>query len=102
MADNVGARKQSGWTVYSVPPDVCKTPMGSAVPVPYPITSQLADASGTTQTVRLNGHPAVIFTRSKTPSSKGDAPGSGTGIKSGTVGKRCEPLSSRRAYRTPT
>jgi Domain of unknown function (DUF4150) len=56
MADNVGARKQSGWTVYSVPPDVCKTPMGSAmVPVPYPITSELSAAFGTADSVRAEG-----------------------------------------------
>jgi hypothetical protein len=84
MADNVGARKQGGWTVYSLAPDVCKTPMGSAmVPVPYPISSELSAAFGTADSVRLNGHAAVVFKRSRTPSSKGDAPGSGTGVKSG-------------------
>jgi hypothetical protein len=100
MADNVGARKQGGWTVYSLPPDVCKTPMGSSmVPVPYPITSELSAAFGTADSVRLNGHVAVVFKRSKTPSSKGDAPGSGTGIKSGTVGKQCEPLDKSSSVR---
>jgi hypothetical protein len=100
MADNVGARKQGGWTVYSLAPDVCKTPMGSAmVPVPYPISSGLSAAFGTADSVRLNGHAAVVFKRSRTPSSKGDAPGSGTGVKSGTVGKQCEPLDKSSSVR---
>jgi len=31
MADNVMARQQTKWTVISIAPDVCKTPMGSSV-----------------------------------------------------------------------
>jgi hypothetical protein len=100
MAINLGARKESGWVVYSVPPDVCKTPVGSSmVPVPYPITSQLSAATGVVKSVRLNGNPAVVFDQSKTPSSAGDTPGSGTGIKSGTVGKKCEPLDKSSTVR---
>ncbi len=100
MADNYGARKASGWVVYSMPPDVCKTPMGSAlVPVPYPITSMLSDALGVVESVKLNGHPAVVFDQSKTPSSKGDAPGSGTGVKSNTVGLQCEPIDKSSSVR---
>jgi len=100
MAENYGARKDGGWTVYSLAPDVCKTPMGSAmVPVPYPITSQLSDAMGMVTSVKLNGKPAVVFAQSKTRSSKGDAPGSGTGIKSGTVGKQCEPIDKSSSVR---
>lgn len=100
MADHVGARKQGGWTIYSLAPDVCKTPMGSAmVPVPYPITSQLSAAVSTAKSVRLNGHPAVVFDMSQTPSSQGDAPGSGTGIKSGTVGSACWPLDKSGSVR---
>ena len=100
MASNLGARKESGWVVYSMPPDVCKTPMGSSmVPVPYPITSQVSAATGVVKSVKLNGSPAVVFDQSKTPSSVGDAPGSGTGIKSGTVGKKCEPIDKSSTVR---
>ena len=100
MADNYGARKASGWTVYSLAPDVCKTPMGSAlVPVPYPITSKLSDALGTVANVRLNGDEAVVFDQSKTPSSKGDSAGSATGVKSSTVGLQCEPIDKSSTVR---
>jgi hypothetical protein len=100
MAENYGARQQSGWTIYSLAPDVCKTPMGSAVvPVPYPITSSLADAFGVVASVKLNGHPAVVFGQSKTPTSKGDSAGSATGIKSSTVGLQCEPLDKSSTVR---
>ena len=100
MADNYAARKESGWTVFSIPPDICKTPMGSAmVPVPYPVTSELADAFGVVESVRINGHPAVVFDQSKTPTTKGDAPGKGTGIKSGTVELQCEPIDKSSSVR---
>lgn len=32
MSAQVAARKQTGWKVVSVLPDVCKTPMGSSTP----------------------------------------------------------------------
>jgi len=100
MAANYGARKESGWIIYSLPPDVCKTPMGSSmVPVPYPVTSLLADAFGTVDSVRLNGKPAVVFDKSKTPSTKGDMAGKGTGIKSGTVELQCEPIEKSASVR---
>ena len=100
MAANYGARKAAGWTVYSLPPDVCKTPMGSAmVPVPYPVTSSLADAFGIVESVKLNGNPAVVFDKSKTPKTRGDMAGKGTGIKSGTVEMQCEPLDKSSSVR---
>jgi Domain of unknown function (DUF4150) len=100
MADNLGARQQSGWTIYSIPPDVCKTPMGSSiVPIPYPVTSKLEDAFGVVRTVRLNGHPAVVFDQSKTPETKGDSQGKATGIKSNTVGMKCEPIDKSSTVR---
>jgi len=55
MANHYTARKQTKWLVVSLVPDVCKTPMGSAiVPVPYPVTAQLKEATGVAKTVRLN------------------------------------------------
>lgn len=100
MAKNYGARQQSGWTIYSIPPDVCKTPMGSAiVPIPYPVTSKLEDAIGIVKSVKLNGHPAVVFDQSQTPSTKGDSQGKATGIKSNTVELRCEPLDKSSTVR---
>ncbi|MGD9895467.1 MAG: PAAR-like domain-containing protein [Candidatus Methylacidiphilaceae bacterium] len=45
MANEVIARKQEGWLVVSLQPDVCKTPVGGAVvPVPYPVVAYLDQA----------------------------------------------------------
>lgn len=92
MSAEVVARQSGQWRVVSVQPDVCKTPMGSAmVPVPYPIVAVLGDAAGTAKTVRANGHAVIVLDQSETPSCKGDAAGSGKGIKSGTTGGKCTP-----------
>ncbi|WP_153957768.1 PAAR-like domain-containing protein, partial [Pseudomonas aeruginosa] len=74
MADNVMARKQGKWTVIGIAPDVCKTPMGSSIPpVPYPVTAELDTSTGVATSVRANGHPVVVYKRSYTPKTLGDA-----------------------------
>ncbi|KRP74083.1 MULTISPECIES: DUF4150 domain-containing protein [Pseudomonas] len=93
MADNVIARRQDKWKVVSIVPDVCKTPMGSAIPpVPYPVTAELKTATGVARSVRVNGEPVVVFNKSLVPSTKGDGAGAAKGIKSNTVGGKCYPL----------
>ncbi|MBP0714326.1 DUF4150 domain-containing protein [Burkholderia sola] len=93
MADNVTARKQGKWTVIGIAPDVCKTPMGSSIPpVPYPVTAELDTSTGVVPSVRYNGHPVVVYQRSYTPKTIGDAAGKAKGIKSGTVEGKCHPL----------
>lgn len=100
MASNLTARKQDGWKIFSVPPDVCKTPMGSSmVPVPYPVYSELKDAIVVVESVRLNGCPAVVFDRSKTPKTVGDKAGTAKGIKSGTVEGECIPKDKSSSVR---
>lgn len=90
MADNVAARKQSGWVIVAIAPDVCKTPMGNSTPpVPYQVIAELETAEGVANSVRINGHPAVVWDISHTPKTIGDAPGKATGVKSGTVGGIC-------------
>lgn len=92
MSKNVVARKEAGWRVVSVPPDVCKTPMGSSTPpIPYPVTAKLEQSVQVVDNVRANGHPVVVFDQTKVPSTLGDGAGSATGIKSGTVGANCYP-----------
>ncbi|MFJ4156873.1 DUF4150 domain-containing protein [Pseudomonas sp. NPDC089752] len=92
MADNVMARQQGQWTVVSIAPDVCKTPMGSSIPpVPYPVTAELDTSTGVAKSVRANGHPVVVYKRSFTPKTIGDAAGKAKGIKSGTVEGKCHP-----------
>ena len=76
MADNVIARKQDQWTVVSLVPDVCKTPMGAALlPVPYPVTAQLKTATGVATSVRANGNPVVVYDMSLVPTTQGDQAG---------------------------
>lgn len=93
MSNNTVARNQSGWTVVSLFPDVCKTPMGSSmVPVPYPVTAKLTDSSSTSANVSSNSHPVFLFDESMVVKTLGDQAGVGKGVKSGTVGGKCYPI----------
>ena len=93
MSANVAARKQGGWKVVSLAPDVCKTPMGSAIPpVPYPVTAQLDSTTAVARSVRANGHPVVVYDMSVVPTTLGDVAGAAKGVKSGTVQGKCYPL----------
>lgn len=92
MADNVIARKQGKWTVVSIVPDVCKTPMGGATPpVPYPVTAELKTSTGVAKSVRANGNPVVVFDMSLVPTTEGDGAGVAKGVKSNMVGGKCYP-----------
>jgi hypothetical protein len=92
MATNYVARQQSGWKVVSISPDVCKTPMGSAVPpVPYPVTAELITTTQVALTVRANDCPVVVYDKSVVPMTIGDAAGVAKGVKSGTVAGKCYP-----------
>ncbi|WP_308584967.1 DUF4150 domain-containing protein [uncultured Pseudomonas sp.] len=100
MADNVIARKQGKWKVVSIVPDVCKTPMGSAIPpVPYPVTAELKTATDVAKSVRANGKPVVVFDKSLVPTTEGDGAGSAKGIKSHTIGGKCYPLEKSNTVR---
>lgn len=100
MADNVIARKQTKWKVISIVPDVCKTPMGSAIPpVPYPVTAELKTAIGVANSVRANGKPVVVYDMSLVPTTQGDQAGAAKGIKSNTVGGKCYPLEKSSSVR---
>ncbi len=93
MAENVTARQGEQWKVISLLPDVCKTPMGGAMPpVPYPVVAQMKDAVAVVESVRANGDPLLVYDHSKIPKTEGDEPGVGKGVKSGTVGANCYPL----------
>ncbi|MFM9924878.1 DUF4150 domain-containing protein [Variovorax sp. H27-G14] len=100
MSANVAARKQGSWRVVSLAPDVCKTPMGSAVPpVPYPVTAQLSSTTAVASSVRANGHPVVVYDMSVVPTTIGDAAGAAKGVKSGTVQGKCYPKDHSRTVR---
>ncbi|BBA42620.1 MULTISPECIES: PAAR-like domain-containing protein [Burkholderia] len=100
MADNVMARKDGQWTIVSMMPDVCKTPMGgSTPPVPYPVTASLGDSQMTSKTVFANGNPIVRFDSSFAPDTIGDQAGVAHGIESGTVGAKCWPIDHSKTVR---
>ncbi|MBU9846272.1 PAAR-like domain-containing protein [Rahnella ecdela] len=93
MAENYMARKDGLWTVVCLSPDVCKTPMGpSTPPIPYQVTASLGNAVQEVKTVKANGCPVVVLDQSFIPTTQGDEPGVAKGIKSGTVGDKCEPM----------
>lgn len=93
MAFQYAARKQERWRVLSILPDVCKTPVGSSTPpVPYPIMSELASVDAPAGTVFANRNPMVLFNTSMVPTTIGNAPGVGKGLKSNTVGEASWPL----------
>lgn len=90
-ASKEGSRDIGDGLIVCLTPDVCKTPVGSSLlPVPYSITAKQADDANTESTVRMTGkrahNMASLVTR-----CTGDQPGTGTGIKSGTVGSVCHP-----------
>ncbi|WP_319518215.1 DUF4150 domain-containing protein [uncultured Martelella sp.] len=77
--------------IVSVTPDVCLTPAGSGyVPIPYSISAIQGDDANTVATVRFTRNRAHN-TASLVTQCSGDAPGTGKGVKSGTVGSVCEP-----------
>ncbi|BCQ25990.1 DUF4150 domain-containing protein [Caballeronia sp. NK8] len=100
MADNVIARKDRNWTIVSLMPDVCKTPVGgSTPPVPYPVTATLASSAGVISTVRANGHALFVFDASYAPETNGDQAGSANGVASNTVGAKCSPIEKSSTVR---
>ncbi|NWL79549.1 type IV secretion protein Rhs [Pseudomonas taiwanensis] len=64
----------------------------SIPPVPYPVTAELDTRLGIAKSMRAKGIPVVLYERSYTPSTIGDAAGKTKGVKSGTVEGKCHPL----------
>lgn len=100
MSNQVVARKNAAWTVVSLTPDVCKTPIGNSTPpIPYPVVAKLKDAVKVVKSVRANGNPLVVFDQSKVPKTIGDAAGRANGLKSGTVEGKCYPKEHSKTVR---
>jgi Domain of unknown function (DUF4150) len=94
-----GSRDTGQGIIISLSPDVCKTPVGSAlVPIPYTITAVQGDDANTVATVRMTGQRAHNMASLVTQCS-GDAPGTGMGVVSGTVGSVCHPKSHSGSVR---
>jgi len=75
------------------------TPIGgTTVPVPYPVTIDLSDALNASPNVNFGGKLAFTM-GSQTPDIRGDQAGSASGVKSGTVGGKCEPIQGSSTVR---
>lgn len=72
-------------------PDVCKTPMppGAPVPMPYPNTSLMANASDASTKVSVVS-AAVVTKVSKVPVTEGDEAGVNGGVVSNGIKKACK------------
>lgn len=90
-APKEGSRDTGEGIIVCLTPDVCKTPVGSSLPpVPYSITAKQGDDANTVSTVRMTKKRAHNMASLVTKCT-GDQPGTGTGVKSGTVGSVCHP-----------
>lgn len=73
-------------------PDVCKTPVGSAVvPIPYPNISKSGNLAKGSTSVKINGAPACLK-GSEISTSTGDEAGSAKGVASGTTKGKAYPM----------
>ncbi len=92
---NSAARKQgANATIICMAPDVCKTPVGSAVvPIPYMIVSRLDWATQTVPDVKITNQEAFNMA-SRTNKVMGDEPGNLGGIKSNVNRGWCRPMSN--------
>ncbi len=99
MSDDRGTNRSAEAYIVSMAPDVCKTPMGTAmVPVPYTITCKFDVAQATATRTRFGGQP--VFTMgSYLPTVQGDEPGVGGGIISGVNLGACRPVEHSKSVR---
>lgn len=83
MAASMPASTKGGGNCFSTP-DVCLTPAppGSPVPVAYPNTGMVNQASKTARKVKFAGKQ-VVNRKSEVPRSTGDEPGVNKGVMSG-------------------
>lgn len=88
----IGARKHAKFKAVSTAPSINKTPAGCAmVPVAYPLVQDLSNSVGVASNVWFNDCQAYTLDSSKQPKCTGDEPGTGGGIRSGTVSGEVKP-----------
>ena len=82
-------------TIVCLAPDVCLTPVGSAiVPIPYMVISKLDWSETTVKSTILTGEEAFTMA-SRTNKVTGDEPGTKGGVKSGVNKGYCRPISKK-------
>jgi uncharacterized Zn-binding protein involved in type VI secretion len=98
--NKIGARKDASFKAISTAPSINKTPLGpTMVPIPYPTVQDLAGSVNAASSVNFNGKPVYLLDKSKQSSCKGDEPGTGKGIRSGTVSGEVKPVKGSRTVR---
>lgn len=81
MSAPISARRHASNYLHSTGPDVCWTPMGSAmVPVPYNSICFLDSSSRTSRTVR-NNEEEDFQLNTRCTRTQGHEPGTGKGVK---------------------
>jgi len=96
----IGARRNSILKAICTAPSFNKTPVGASTPpIPYPTTQDLSNSASTTPTVRFNGDPAYVLSRTKQPGCRGDDPGVAKGVKSNTVNGYVKPTGAADHFR---
>jgi hypothetical protein len=96
MAERLGAFRDGEFQAVSTAPSVNRTPVGPGqVPLPYPVTADLADGLDCAAGVSFHGCP-VFTLGSGLPECSGDEAGSGGGVRSRTVGGQVEPADGCR------
>jgi len=99
MAKQTGARKCGKQTVVHMVPSVNLTKVGSAiVPIPYPVSYDLANSREVSEDVNFNSDEAFIM-GSDSNKVQGDSKGEEKGIKSGTVSGQADPIEHSSSVR---
>lgn len=90
FANSRGIAHKGSGGVSIVGPDVCKTPVGSAiVPIPYPNIGKSSDTAKGPKSVKTDGKMPMVKKAIYTKTT-GDEPGVQKGIISGKVSDECE------------
>jgi len=84
MSTEKAAGKDAQYVLISIAPDVCITPDRKGTPVPYPITHKMDQSQQCSPNVFFEGEPAYLHEESYVDNVKGDEPGGGKGVVSGT------------------
>ena len=99
MAKQTGARKCGKQTVVHMAPSVNWTKVGKhTVPIPYPVSYDLAQSREVSGNVNFNSNEAFTM-GSDSNKVKGDGKGRKKGVKSGTVSAQAEPIEHSSSVR---
>lgn len=98
--NKIGARMHGSLMAISTAPSINHTPIGPCmVPIAYPTVQDLTNSIGTAKTVNFNGCPAYLLDGSTQASCRGDAAGTGKGVRSGIVSGEVKPTQGSKTVR---